>query len=113
MSSEARPEIESPRLVPLSRGSALAAGNGTSRRQAAALRLGDLLVAEGLATQAQVQKALRVQSQSKTYMLLGHILVAQKVITRSQLVSVLERYRRRTKLGELLVKSKALTPDQL
>src|SRR2546428_11522665 len=44
---------------------------------------------------------------------LGHILVAQKVITRTQLLSVLERYRRRSKLGELLVKTNALTADQL
>jgi len=110
---ESRPEIESLRLVALGGGGSLAVRTGASRRQAAVLRLGDLLVTEGLATHAQVQKALRVQSQSKTYMLLGHILVAQKVVTRSQLLSVLERYRRRSKLGELLVKSKTLTPGQL
>src|SRR5256712_10614816 len=44
---------------------------------------------------------------------LGHILVAQKVITRTPLLSVLERYRRRSKPGELLVKTNALTADQL
>ena len=46
-------------------------------------------------------------------MLLGHILVAQKVMTRSQLLSVLDRHRRRSKLGELLVKSQAITSSQL
>jgi type II secretory ATPase GspE/PulE/Tfp pilus assembly ATPase PilB-like protein len=112
MTPMARPEIESPRLVALD-GGAAAIRNGVARRHAAVLRLGDLLVAEGLATQAQVQKALRLQSQSKTYMLLGHILVSQKVITRSQLLSVLDRHRRRSKLGELLVKSNAITPAQL
>jgi type IV pilus assembly protein PilB len=99
--------------VALNGGVTLAIGNGAARRQAIALRLGDLLVAEGLVTQAEVQKALRVQSQSKTYMLLGEILVAQKVITRSQLLSVLDRHRRRSRLGELLVKSKAITSNQL
>ena len=113
MNSEPRDEVESARLIPSGGAGHLTIGNGTSRRQAASLRLGDLLVAEGLATQAQVQKALRVQGQSKTYMPLGHILVAQKVITRTQLLSVLERYRRRSKLGELLVKTNALTADQL
>jgi type II secretory ATPase GspE/PulE/Tfp pilus assembly ATPase PilB-like protein len=112
MTPMARPEIESPRLVALD-GGAAAIRNGVARRHAAVLRLGDLLVAERLATQAQVQKALRLQSQSKTYMLLGHILVSQKVITRSQLLSVLDRHRRRSKLGELLVKSNAITPAQL
>jgi type II secretory ATPase GspE/PulE/Tfp pilus assembly ATPase PilB-like protein len=113
VSPGARPEIVSPHLVAPNGGGALAIRNGASRRQAAVLRLGDLLISEGLATHAQVQKALRLQSQSKTYMLLGHILVAQKIVTRSQLLSVLDRHRRRSKLGELLVKSNAITSGQL
>jgi type II secretory ATPase GspE/PulE/Tfp pilus assembly ATPase PilB-like protein len=108
----ARPEIASPHLVAID-GGALTVRSTAARRHAAVLRLGDLLVSEGLATHAEIQKALRLQSQSKTYMLLGHILVTQKVITRSQLLSVLDRHRRRSKLGELLVKSKAITPSQL
>src|SRR5207244_2077284 len=40
-------------------------------------------------------------------------LVAQQVITRNQLLSVLDRHRRRSRLGELLVKSKAISPQQL
>jgi type IV pilus assembly protein PilB len=106
-------EVELPRVIGLDGAGPSAVRSGTSRRQAAVLRLGDLLIAERLATEAQVQKALRVQSQAKTYMPLGHILVAQKILTRRQLVSVLERYRRRSKLGELLVKTHALTPEQL
>jgi len=112
MTPVAHSQIESRHLVALD-GGASAMHNGAARRHAAVLRLGDLLVAEGLATHAQIQKALRIQSQSKTYMLLGHILVSQKIITRSQLLSVLDRHRRRSKLGELLVKSGAITPDQL
>jgi type II secretory ATPase GspE/PulE/Tfp pilus assembly ATPase PilB-like protein len=112
MTPIARAEIESPRLIAIN-GGALTVHNGAARRHAAVLRLGDLLVSEALATPADIQKALRLQAQSKTYMLLGHILVAQKVITRSQLLSVLDRHRRRSKLGDLLVKSKAITPSQL
>ena len=104
--------MESPHLVAIN-GGALAVHNGAARRHAAVLRLGDLLVSEGLATPAEIQKALRLQAQSKTYTLLGHILVDQKVITRAQLLSVLDRHRRRSKLGDLLVKSKAITPSQL
>ena len=104
--------MESPHLVAIT-GGALAVHNGAARRHAAVLRLGDLLVSEGLATPADIQKALRLQAQSKTYTLLGHILVDQKVITRAQLLSVLDRHRRRSKLGDLLVKSKAITPSQL
>ena len=112
MTPVARPEIASPHLVAID-GGALTVRSSAARRHAAVLRLGDLLVSEGLATHAEIQKALRLQSQSKTYMLLGHILVTQKVITRTQLLSVLDRHRRRSKLGELLVKSKAITPGQL
>ena len=104
--------MESPHLVAIT-GGALAVHNGAARRHAAVLRLGDLLVSEGLATPADIQKALRLQAQSKTYTLLGHILVDQKVITRAQLLSVLDRHRRRSKFGDLLVKSKAITSSQL
>src|SRR5262245_17431933 len=107
-----RAHVASPRLVAIN-GGALPTHNGAARRHAAVLRLGDLLVSEGLATHAEIQNALRLQSQSTTYMLLGQILVAQKVVTRSQLLSVLDRHRRRSKLGELLVKSRAITPSQL
>src|SRR5262245_45344028 len=112
MTPIARAHVDSPRLVAINGGTP-AIHNGAVRRHAAVLRLGDLLVSEGLATHAEIQKALRLQSQSTNYMLLGQILIAQKVITRSQLLSVLDRHRRRSKLGELLVKSGAITPGQL
>src|SRR5215470_16642459 len=113
MTPIARAHVASPRLVAINGGALPIHNNAATRRHAAVLRLGDLLVSEGLATQAEIQTALRLQSQSKNYMLLGQILVAQKVITRSQLLSVLDRHRRRSKLGELLVKSNAITPAQL
>jgi len=113
MTPIARAHVASPRLVAINGGALPIHNNAATRRHAAVLRLGDLLVSEGLATQTEIQTALRLQSQSKNYMLLGQILVAQKVITRSQLLSVLDRHRRRSKLGELLVKSGAITPGQL
>jgi type II secretory ATPase GspE/PulE/Tfp pilus assembly ATPase PilB-like protein len=113
MTPATRADIDSPRLVALNGSGTLPIRTGAVRRQAIAVRLGDLLVAEGLVTPAEIQKALRIQSESKKYMLLGEILVAQKVITRSQLLSVLDRHRRRSRLGDLLVKSKAITSEQL
>ena len=106
MNSASRLELEPPGAPPSVR-------NGSLGRPGAVLRLGDLLVSERLVTQAQVQKALHVQDSSKSYMPLGHILIAQKVITRRQLTSVLVRYRRSAKLGQLLVKAKAVTSDEL
>jgi type IV pilus assembly protein PilB len=89
-----------------------AARKGTLRR-VGSLRLGDILIDEGLATHEDVQKALRLQSTSRIYRPLGHILVAQKVITRRQLLSVLERHQRHSKIGEILVKTKVITTEQL
>jgi type IV pilus assembly protein PilB len=85
---------------------------GASRR-GASRRLGDILIDEGLATHEDVQQALQLQAMAKNYRPLGHILVAQKIITRRQLLSVLERHQRQSKLGELLVKTRVLTPEQL
>jgi type IV pilus assembly protein PilB len=85
----------------------------STQRRAASLRLGDILIDEGLATHEDVQKALRLQSASRPYRPLGHILVAQKVITRRQLLSVLERHQRHSKIGEILVKTQAITAEQL
>ena len=94
-------------------GNGAAAARKSTLRRVASLRLGDILVDEGLATHEDVQKALRLQSTSRTYRPLGHILVAQKVITRSQLLSVLERHQRHSKIGEILVKTKVITAEQL
>ena len=85
----------------------------STQRRVESLRLGDILIDEGLATHEDVQKALRLQSASRTYRPLGHILVAQKVITRRQLLSVLERHQRHSKIGEILVKTQAITAEQL
>jgi type IV pilus assembly protein PilB len=79
----------------------------------APLRLGELLVAEGLVTPAQLEEALRVQSAPDGYAPLGHILIAQKIVTRDQLLSVLGRHRRSSKLGDILLKSREINRTQL
>src|SRR5918996_3236450 len=77
------------------------------------MRLGELLMAEGLVTPAQLDEALRVQRAPDGYAPLGHILIAQKIITRDQLLSVLERRRRSSKLGDILLKTGGITREQL
>jgi type IV pilus assembly protein PilB len=76
-------------------------------------RLGELLVAEGLITQAQLNEALRLQRVSDGYVPLGHVLVAQKILSRDQLLAVLERHRRSSKLGDILLKSREIDRTQL
>ncbi len=52
-------------------------------------RLGDILVADGLATQEQLNAALA--RQKRTGERLGRLLVSEKVLTEAQLVSTLAR----------------------
>jgi type IV pilus assembly protein PilB len=77
------------------------------------VRLGELLLAEGLVTPAQLEEALRVQRAPDGYAPLGHILLTQKIVTRDQLLSVLGRHRRSSKLGDILLKSREINRTQL
>jgi type IV pilus assembly protein PilB len=76
-------------------------------------RLGEMLVGEGLITEAQLSDALKEQQGRSTYVPLGHILVEQKLVTRRQLNLLLENTDKRPRIGELLVRSGAVTPAQL
>ena len=86
---------------------------GQSSEAEVPVRLGELLVAEGLVTPTQLEEALRVQRAPDGYAPLGHILIAQKIVTRDQLLSVLERHRRSSKLGDILLKSREINRTQL
>lgn len=76
-------------------------------------RLGELLVDEALITPDQLAEALRVQSSLDTYTPLGQILMTRGWLTRSQLTNLLRRHRKRARLGDLLVRAKRITPEQL
>jgi type IV pilus assembly protein PilB len=87
-------------------------GNGADH-PGTGVRLGELLLAEGLVTAHQLDEALRLQRAQTDYAPLGHILVSQKIVTRDQLLSVLERHRRSSKLGDILVRSGEINQTQL
>jgi len=76
-------------------------------------RLGDLLLQEGLVTQAQLEAALQEQRERAAYVPLGQILVAWKLITPKQLTLLLERAEKRPRLGELLLRHGAITQQRL
>jgi type IV pilus assembly protein PilB len=75
-------------------------------------RLGQVLVREGLITDAQLRAALARQNPG-TYVPLGQVLLGQQLITRRQLNLALEAANKRPKLGEVLVRNGSLTADQL
>jgi len=78
-----------------------------------ARRFGELLVADGIITQDQLDAALRLQSVARSYMPLGQVLLANKLVTRKTLNALLHRWGKRSRLGEILVKAGRITPAQL
>jgi len=76
-------------------------------------RFGELLVDEALITPDQLAEALRVQSTLANYTPLGEVLMMRGWLTRTQLTGLLRRHRKRARLGDLLVRAKRITPEQL
>ena len=77
------------------------------------VRLGDLLVREGLLGEAQLEAALQEQRSREGYVPLGHILLEWKVITQKQLTLLLEQSDKRPRLGEVLLRNGSITPPRL
>ena len=78
-----------------------------------ARRFGEILVEEKIITDAQLDAALRLQAVSQTYVPIGQVLLANKLITRKQLNALLNRHKRRSRLGEILLKARRITAEQL
>jgi len=76
-------------------------------------RFGDLLVEAKLITPAQLDTALRLQARARVYLPLGQVLVAEKIITRKQLTALLQRHRKRSRLGQILIKAGCIIEPQL
>lgn len=76
-------------------------------------KLGELLLKRGLLTSAQLHEALCLQRELTIYKPLGQILVDQKVMAAPQLNLVLDVYRKRCRLGEVLIKTGVIIRDQL
>jgi Type II secretion system (T2SS), protein E, N-terminal domain len=84
-----------------------------STRSTAKPLLGQFLIKEKLITEAQLDEALRLQASMDPYTPIGQVLVGQKFITLKQLNSVLDKYRKRPKLGAVLIAAKVITEVQL
>jgi len=76
-------------------------------------RLGQLLVRDGLITETQLQAALRLQAASRSYVPIGHVLVAHGYISRKALTRALRRHQKSVRLGEVLLKDGHITAAQL
>jgi type IV pilus assembly protein PilB len=77
------------------------------------VRLGDLLVKEGLISVSQLDGALLEQAESESYVPLGKILVDGGLVTAKQLSLLLDRSEKRQRLGEVLLRNRSITPEAL
>jgi len=75
--------------------------------------LGEILIREGLINEGQLSSALLVQHETEPTTPLGQILVRQGVITQRQLNNVLDRYRKKYRLGDILVETETITEHHL
>ncbi|MCG6880460.1 MAG: GspE/PulE family protein [Deltaproteobacteria bacterium] len=75
--------------------------------------LGEILIKEGLVTQNQLQEAAKFQSSAQEYKPIGQVLVEMKAITHNQLDLVLERFDKRTNLGDILLRTGIITQKDI
>lgn len=76
-------------------------------------KIGEILIEEGLVDEGQLQEAYRLQTVSSTYRPIGQILIDQKTITQKQLNFLLDHHWKRARLGDVLVRSGAITKELL
>ncbi len=85
--------------------------------QGSRTRLGLLLVDEGFITPDQLQEALRIQKESsqnpEEYKYLGQILVEKNFIDAEHLQYVLTKHNKKTRLGDILLRSNAISEQDL
>ena len=77
------------------------------------IRIGQLLVKEGVIDERQIEQALMVQAQQAIYTPLGEILRELGFISRRKLHDVLLKYQKQIQLGEILVKMGVISDYQL
>jgi hypothetical protein len=75
--------------------------------------LGELLVQEGLVTEAQLATALRAQEANPDGTPLGQLLVEHGALSATDLEAVLHRYRKKYRLGDILVETNVISETQL
>lgn len=77
------------------------------------LRLGELLLRDGLITETQLAEAMRWKRTNNSQLPLGQVLVRHKILNRHQVDEALTKYKKRSKLGEVLLRSGLITTEQL
>jgi type II secretory ATPase GspE/PulE/Tfp pilus assembly ATPase PilB-like protein len=77
------------------------------------VRLGELLIEEGLITEEQLVAALAEQRAAPAYVPLGQVLVNGGQVTQKQLTIIMDRNNKRLSLGQILLRNGSITEAQL
>lgn len=77
------------------------------------LKVGELLVQEGLITHKQLEEVLERQNKKDTYQPVGEMCVNLNFISKADLNKLLKRYKKRIQLGDLLVNMGLVTQKQI
>ena len=75
--------------------------------------LGELLIESQYITSEQLERALRVQSKLKKKKRIGRILIELGYVSEDDMRTLLEKYSRQVRLGDLLVEREFITPSTL
>ena len=73
--------------------------------------LGYLLIKHRLITESQLEEALEAQQTMRPHKAIGQLLVERGAMAESDLKAILDLYRKRSRLGETLVKSRVITAN--
>src|SRR5215467_12597536 len=84
-----------------------------ARSEASKLKIGELLLKDGLITPEQLEEALAAQKRQPDYMPLGEVCVEMKLISRDQLKTLLSKHQKRIPLGELLINLGLVSAEQV
>ena len=76
-------------------------------------KLGEILMDEGLVSESQLQEVYLNQASDEAYLPIGQLLVNHKIITQKQLNYILDRYWKRARLGDIMVRSGVITKELL
>jgi type IV pilus assembly protein PilB len=77
------------------------------------MKIGELLIRDRLLSEEQVEEALMVQRNQQEYKPLGEICVDLGFVSKTALRTVLDKYRKRIRLGSLLLKMGAISEIKL
>lgn len=86
---------------------------GDEKGQVKRLKLGELLVAEGLLTGEGLAQALEAQTTMGPKMPLGEVCVKLKLITRGDLQKLLRKHLKNIQIGQLLINLSVVTEEQV